>query len=119
LKPSWCPQKGGVEGLVGYVRRNYLESVPEAESLDALNDRLLQECLAYGEHRIKGREVTVNELFADEQNRLLPFPVAPFTVIQITTAKVDAYATVIMDKNRYSVLTRYTGLRVRVHLSVT
>jgi hypothetical protein len=30
-----------------------------------------------------------------------------------------AYATVIVDKNRYPVPTRYTGLRVRVHLSVT
>jgi transposase len=117
--PAGAHEKGGVEGLVGYVRRNYLVPLPEAGSLEDLNDRLLQECLAYGDHRIKGREGTVNELFAGEQDCLLPLPAAPCTVIQITTGKVDSYATVIVDKNRYSVPTRYAGLRVRVHLSVT
>lgn len=117
--PDSAHEKGGVEGLVGYVRRNYLVPVPEAESLEALNDRLLEECLAYGEHRIRGREGTVNDLFAGEQGHLLPLPAAPFSITQITSGKVDAYATVIVDKNRYSVPTRYAGLRVRVHLSVT
>jgi hypothetical protein len=32
----------------------------------------------------------------------------PFTVIQAMTGKVDAYATVIVDKNRYSVPTLST-----------
>jgi transposase len=117
--PDGAHEKGGVEGLVGYVRRNYLVPVPEAESLEALNDRLLEECLAYGEHRIRGREGTVNELFAGEQGRLLPLPAAPFSLTQITTGKVDAYATVIVDKNRYSVPSIYAGLRVQVQLSVT
>lgn len=117
--PAGAHEKGGVEGLIGYVRRNYLVPVPEAASLAGLNDRLLEECLAYGEHRLRGREGTVNELFAEEQGRLLPLPDTPFTVLQISSGKVDAYATVIVDKNRYSVPTRYAGLRVRVHLSVT
>jgi hypothetical protein len=104
---------------VSYVRRNYLVPVPEAGNLEALNDRLLEECLAYGEHRIRGREGTVNELFAGEQGRLLPLPAAPFSLTQITSGKVDAYATVIVDKNRYSVPSVYAGLRVQVQLSVT
>ena len=116
--PASAHEKGGVEGLIGYVRRNYLVPIPEAESLEELNDRLLQECLAYGDHRIRGREGTVNELFAGEQSRLLPLPEAPFTVMQITAGKVDAYATVIVDKNRYSVPTFYAGLKVQVQLSV-
>jgi transposase len=116
--PDSAHEKGGVEGLVGYVRRNYLVPVPEAETLEGLNDRLLEECLAYGEHRLRGREDTVNELFVGEQGRLLALPATPFSVMQITAGKVDAYATVIVDKNRYSVPTRYTGLRVSVHLSV-
>jgi transposase len=117
--PDGAHEKGGVEGLVGYVRRNYLVPVPEAESLEALNDRLLEECLAYGEHRIRGREGTVNELFAGEQARLLALPAAPFSITQITSGKVDTYATVIVDKNRYSVPSIYAGLRVQVQLSVT
>jgi transposase len=116
--PASAHEKGGVEGLIGYVRRNYLVPIPEAASWEDLNDRLLQECLVYGGHRIRGREASVNELFAGEQSRLLPLPETPFTVMQTTTGKVDAYATVIVDKNRYSVPTFYAGLKVQVHLSV-
>jgi transposase len=117
--PASAHEKGGVEGLIGYVRRNYLVPIPEAESWEDLNDRLLQACLAYGDHRIRGREGTVNELFAGEQGQLLPLPETPFTVIQIISGKVDAYATVIVDKNRYSVPAFYAGLKVQVHLAVT
>jgi transposase len=117
--PASAHEKGGVEGLVGYVRRNYLVPIPVADSLEDLNDRLLAECLAYGDHRIKGREGTVNDLFAAEHGQLLELPETPFTVIQITTGKVDAYATVIVDKNRYSVPALYSGLKVQIHLDVT
>lgn len=116
--PASAHEKGGVEGLIGYVRRNYLVPVPEAESLEDLNARLLSECLAYGEHRLKEREGTVNELFAQEQQGLLPLPVIPFSTEQTMSGKVDAYATVIVDKNRYSVPSRYVGLKVRVQLGL-
>ena len=33
-------KKGGVEGLVGYARRNYMVPVPEADTLEQLNERL-------------------------------------------------------------------------------
>jgi hypothetical protein len=45
--------------------------VPEAESLEALNDKLLQDCLAYGAHRLAGTERTVNEYFKEEREHLL------------------------------------------------
>jgi transposase len=67
FSPRFCNrgqahEKGGVEGLVGYCRRNYMVPVPEAESLEALNEKLLADCLSYGDHRIAGREQSVNEL---------------------------------------------------------
>ena len=34
-------EKGGVEGLVGYARRNYMVPVPEAKRLEDLNEKLL------------------------------------------------------------------------------
>jgi len=66
-------EKGGVEGIVGYSRRNYMVPVPQAKSLDDLNMMLLQECLAYGDHRINGKENTVNELYEQEKNIYSPF----------------------------------------------
>jgi transposase len=40
FEPRFCNrnaghEKGGVEGLVGYARRNYMVPVPRAESLEA------------------------------------------------------------------------------------
>jgi transposase len=116
--PAAAHEKGGIEGLVGYVKRNYFVPLPEADSFDDLNQQLLAECLAYGSHRLQGREKTVNEFFQEEQAGLLPLPAVPFTVTQISSGKVDPYATVRVDKNRYSVPSRYVGLKVQVQMDI-
>ncbi len=111
-------EKGGVEGLVGYARRNYMVPFPVADSLEDLNKKLLQECLAYGGHRIAGRENTVNELYEDEKGHLLSLPDIPFSNLETTTCKVDKYATVVVDKNRYSVPSTYVHFKVSAILHV-
>lgn len=116
--PGEGHEKGGVEGLVGFARRNYMVPVPEASSLEDLNHRILVECLTYGTHTIAGRSETVNELFEVEKAGLLESPDIPFSNIQIYDGKVDKYSTVIVDKNRYSVPTRYAGFKMRVLLYV-
>jgi hypothetical protein len=116
--PGQGHEKGGVEGLVGYARRNYLVPVPEADSVDELNRRLWDQCMAYGGHRIAGREKTVNEQYEEETGLLVPLPSIPFSNIESSAGKVDKYSTVIIDKNRYSVPTRYAGLRVRAIVQV-
>jgi len=116
--PAAAHEKGGIEGLVGYVKRNYLVPLPEADSFESLNRKLLAACLAYGDHRLQGREKTVNEFFLEEQSGLLPLPAMPFTLTQTRSGKVDHYATVRVDKNRYSVPSRYVGLKVQVHLDI-
>jgi transposase len=116
--PAAAHEKGGIEGLVGYIKRNYFVPVPEVDSFEALNQQLLAECLAYGDHRLQGREKTVNEFFQEEQAGLLSLPVMPFTVTQVNTGKVDPYATVRVDKNRYSVPSRYVGFKVQVQMDI-
>ena len=106
--PGAGHEKGGVEGLVGYARRNYMVPVPHAESLEALNQRLLEECMAYGEHRMATRDQSVNELYEAERNHLIDLPEIAFSNIELCSPKVDKYATAIVDKNHYSVPTRYT-----------
>jgi hypothetical protein len=111
--PGQGYEKGGVEGLVGYGRRNYLVPMPEANSLEDLNLGLWDQCMAHGEQRIAGREKTVNELYQEEKRRLLPLPQIPFSNIESYSGKADKYSTVIVDKNRYSVPTQYAGLKVQ------
>ena len=116
--PGQGHEKGGVEGLVGYARRNYMVPVPEADTLEEVNQHLLEQCLAYGEHRMAGREKTVNELYEEEKQHLLMLPQVPFANVDTCSGKVDKYSTVIINKNRYSVPTRYAGLKARVVLHV-
>jgi transposase len=116
--PGQGHEKGGVEGLVGYARRNYMVPVPRAGSLAELNDMLFQQCQAYGEHQIAGREQTVNEFYQEEKNHLIGLPEIAFSNIVTSCGKADKYSTVIIDKNRYSVPTQYAYVKVKVVLHV-
>lgn len=107
-------EKGGVEGLVGYARRNYMVPIPEAASLEDLNQKLLRQCVSYGDHRIAGREQTVNELYEAERDHLLSLPDIEFSNLETSGGKVDKYSTVVVDKNRYSVPTSHAYLKVNV-----
>ncbi|UCG04844.1 MAG: IS21 family transposase [Desulfobacterales bacterium] len=123
FNPRFCNrgqghEKGGVEGLVGYCRRNYMVPIPEAETLEALNEKLLADCLSYGDHRIAGREQTVNELYEAEKQYLIPLPDIGFSNLETSGGKVDKYSTVIVDKNRYSVPSAYAYFKVNVVLYV-
>jgi transposase len=124
FSPRFCNpgsghEKGGVEGMVGYVRRNYMVPIPRVESVEELNEQLLKDCLSYGRHRLQGREETVGELFEKEKAHLVLLPEVAFSNIQTAEARVNQYSSVLVDKNHYSVPTRYVGLRVQAVLRVS
>jgi transposase len=113
--PAAGNEKGGVEGLVGFVRRNFLVPVPKAATLEELNERMLAQCLAYGQRTISGREKPVHVLFEEEKAVLLPLPPIPFENIPpLVTKYPDKYSTIIVDKNRYSVPVHLAGYPFRV-----
>jgi transposase len=116
--PDQAHEKGGVEGGVGYARRNYLVPIPEAQDLGVLNEELLGRCVRYGTHRISGREETVNALFEQERPHLLALPRVRFTTVRTLSCKVNKYATLRVDRNQYSVPTQYVGLTLHVLLDV-
>ena len=116
--PGQGHEKGGVEGLVGYARRNFMVPVPHAENLEGLNRYLLEQCVSHGGHRMQGRDKTVNELFEAETGHLIALAHTAYSNIESCDGKVDKYSTVIVDKNRYSVPTRYAGGRAHVLMEV-
>src|SRR5215468_3804235 len=71
-------EKGGVEGQIGWFRRNHLVPVPEVASVDELNVMIDAWDAADEARRIGGRARTVGEFFAIEQPLLKPLPVEPF-----------------------------------------
>ena len=116
--PDSGHEKGGVEGLVGFARRNYMVPIPEAANLAELNEKVLKQCFAYGNHKMVGRERKVDELYEEEKKHLLSLPADVFSNVQTYDGQADKYSTVIVDKNRYSVPTRYAGFKVKVLLGV-
>jgi len=123
FEPRFCNpgcghEKGGTEGAVGYVRRNYMVPIPVADSFDKLNEQLLASCLRYGGHRMACRTETVDELFAKEREQLIPLTAVPYENERVIEVKVNKYATVMVDKNHYSVPVSYTRLSVRVKITI-
>ena len=53
--------KGKVEGMVGYTRRNFLVPVPSFESFEALNAHLEERCLDRMEAKLRGYTETIGE----------------------------------------------------------
>jgi hypothetical protein len=81
--------KGGVEGEVGFFRRNHLVPVPSARNLDELNAMLLAGCREDEARTIDGRQVTVGEALAIERDHLLPMPSEGFDLVEVSFAHVD------------------------------
>jgi hypothetical protein len=52
-------------------------------------------------------------LYEEEKSHLLSLPEAVFSNVKTSAGRADKYATVIVDKNRYSVPSRYAGFGVK------
>ena len=116
--PATSREKGGVEGLVGFARRNFLVPIPEVADFDELNELLLKRCLADGERIIAGRQDrrSINERHREESGRLLPLPDKPFENIKPIPVRIDRYQTAVVDFNRYSVPAAYVGRKLWAHV---
>ena len=99
-RAAW--EKGGVEGKVGYGRRNWLIPPQEFASWEALNDYLAQQCRAEWSRRLRGREETIGERLALEQEHFLPLPTS-FPCCKTVPVKPNHLALVTFDTNRYSI----------------
>lgn len=85
-------EKGGVEGQIGWCRRNHL--VPEIESFEQLN-ALVDAWDAVDDARCIGtRKQTVGEHFEIEQPRLAPLPDEPLETGIWLTPRVDRFSRV-------------------------
>jgi transposase len=111
-------EKGGVEGLVGFARRNFLVPLPEVTGYEELNTLLAERCLAHGNGIIAGREDrrTIDERHEEERCRLLPLPPKPFENIKPVQVQISRYQTAMVDRNRYSVPSAHVGRKVWAYI---
>ena len=112
--PASGNEKGLVEDLVGYIRRNACVPIPKAETMDELNRMLLKKCKSYLSHQIRGKPASVGEMLAQMQRELYPLPGYPFDPCKHTSGRVDRFCTVRFDTNIYSVPAAYCGKEVSI-----
>ncbi|RPJ39723.1 MAG: IS21 family transposase [Deltaproteobacteria bacterium] len=116
--PGKGNEKGGVEGGVGYARRNFLVPLPQVESFEELNRLLLERCVEHSGKRLDSREDRrrIEERHEEERGRLLPLPENPFENLKLVPVRISRYQTAQVDRNRYSVPTAYVGRRLWAHV---
>jgi transposase len=106
-------EKGQVEGLVGYCRRNALVPVPHVSSLEELNELLFKWCETSAIHdQVPHSNQTIDQVWQKEKATLHPLPQQPFEACRLVHCDVSKLSTVTFDTNQYSVPCQYVGQRV-------
>ena len=106
-RPGKGNDKGKVEGLVGYARRNFLVPIPVFESFEALNAYLRECCRRRLADRLRGHDETIGErLKRDIAALQTPLP-APYDACEKVATTVSSLSLVRYRLNDYSVPTTY------------
>jgi len=100
-------EKGHVEAMVGFARRNFLVPVPAADSWEALNAELVRRCQADLDRQLRGKDQPKGELLEVERPSLGPLPGNRFEPRRVELADANSLSLVRFDGNDYSVPTAY------------
>ena len=113
-RPGKGNDKGHVENLVGYARRNFLVPVPRFASWDGLNAHLEGQSLRRMGDLVRGEDETVGERFERDRQALLPLPPAPYDACDKRATRVISLSLVRYRSNDYSVPVTYGHREVLV-----
>ena len=113
-RPGKGNDKGKVEGLVGYARRNFLVPVPSYPSFDALNAYLEERCLERLGRRLRGHDETIGQRMQRDLKALLPLPATPYDASDRHVSRVSSMSLVMYRTNDYLVPVAYGHREVLV-----
>ena len=102
-RPGKGNDKGKVEGMVGYVRRNFLVPVPSFQSFDALNAHLEERCLRRMDARLRGHDETIGQRMERDLEARLPLPATAYDACDKQASRVKSLSLVRYRTNDYSV----------------
>jgi transposase len=101
--PGEGHEKGGVEGEVGYFRRNHWVPVPGARDLAELNAKLLADCRHDESRVLSGRVENVGTLLLAEKQHLRGLPAEDFELAEVSFPLVNQAGCAKVRTNFYSV----------------
>ncbi len=105
-------EKGSVENLVGYARRNYLVPLPEGADLEAINASLRENCLLDQQRIMAGRTDPIASRLAFERSQLGPLPTHAPDLGPLAEVLVHSTGRVRFQTNDYSVPIQYAYQRL-------
>lgn len=106
-RPGKGNDKGKVEGLVGYARRNFMVPIPQFPTWDAFNAWLEEQCRKRQNDRLRGESETIGERLQRDLAAMRALPASPFDACDQTSAKVTGQSLVRYKTNDYSVPVAY------------
>jgi len=110
-------EKGGVEGEVGYFRRNYMVPVPKVGGWGHLIDHCQFGSRDELDRHLDGRPDSVGQRWEQERGHLRPLPDERCDTDLQFLARVDIKSRASVLRNRYSVPVRLAGLQVEVRVN--
>ena len=113
-RPGKGNDKGKVEGMVGYARRNFMVPLPRFTNFDDLNTDLAEQCRKRMDDKLRGHSKTIGERFAADAEQLQSLPAVAYDACDKQSVRVNSLSLVRYRSNDYSVPTAYGHRHVLV-----
>jgi transposase len=101
-RPGKGNDKGNVEGLVGYSRRNFMVPIPDFATWETFNLWLEEQCRKRQRDVLRGESETIGERLQRDLAAMRPLPAAPFDACDQDTGRVSSQSLVRYKTNDYS-----------------
>lgn len=105
--PAKGNEKGGVEGVHGYIEDNFFRPIPSYVDLDELNAALVVFCDASLSREHTTHHETIGDRFAREQPTLQALPMVLPRACVTKYARVNKFSEICFERDWYSVPTRW------------
>lgn len=106
-RPGKGNDKGKVEGLVGYSRRNFMVPMPRFADWGAFNDYLENQCRKRQGDILRGHKASIGERLETDLAAMQDLPAAQFEACDLRSGQVTSTSMVRYRGNDYSVPVAY------------
>lgn len=113
-RPGKGNDKGKVEGLVGFARRNFMVPVPRFDSFDSLNAWLEEQCLKRQGDQLRRHSETIEERLGRDLDALMELPPVCYDACEKHGTQSNSLSLVRYRLNDYSVPVAYAHRDVLV-----
>ena len=106
-RPGKGNDKGSVEGIVGWARRNFMVPLPRFATWDDFNAWLEEQCRRRHTDILRGHQETIGQRLRRDLDAMSELPPSPFEACDQATGRVSSQALVRYKTNDYSVPVAY------------